>query len=84
MTTFRTVLRKSCAVFCTNLRFCDLQINHKICGFAFCGLSYLRNFFYLRNVQICDSEMSPGICGFAICGPDWICRVRDVHTQGYE
>jgi hypothetical protein len=28
-TTFGTVLRQSCTVFCRNLRICDLRINHK-------------------------------------------------------
>jgi hypothetical protein len=28
-TTFRTVFRQSCAVFCRNLRICDLRISHK-------------------------------------------------------
>jgi hypothetical protein len=29
MATFRIVLRKSCAVFCRNLRICNLRINVK-------------------------------------------------------
>jgi hypothetical protein len=37
-TTFRTVLRQSCTVFCKNLWICDLRIYDKIGGFAICGL----------------------------------------------
>jgi hypothetical protein len=44
------------------IRDCDLQINHKKCEFAICGLALQ------RNLRICDSGMSPRIWGFEICG----------------
>ncbi len=54
------VLKQSCALFCGNLRNCDLRINHinlRIC--------------HSRTgtpEKFAESGMSPGICGFAICG----------------
>jgi hypothetical protein len=62
-TTFSTVLRQSCAIFCRNsggFAICELFI--QICGFA------IRRLANLRNLRICDSGMRVRIGEIAICG----------------
>ncbi len=55
-------LWQSCELFCRNSQICDLEIKHRTCVFAICGLTHL------RNLRICYCGMGPRICGFAICG----------------
>jgi hypothetical protein len=58
-TTFRIVLRQSCAFLVETCGFAVCGLIITICGFAICGLAHL------INLCICESGMSPRISRFA-------------------